>query len=109
MNWFSRLYRAYLDRPDPAWHPTTLRFTTARDYDEQAAISGARRARRPDDVPTEDARLSDLLGSPPASGEAALYPEGRATVARGAGVDGRGAARAARRAPQVGAGPTVSG
>jgi hypothetical protein len=46
MNWFSRLYRAYLDRPDPAWHPTTLRFTTARDYDEQAAISGARRARR---------------------------------------------------------------
>ena len=42
-----RLVRTYrrLSGPDPAWAPTGLRFTSGRDYLEDQAVAGAKRAR----------------------------------------------------------------
>jgi hypothetical protein len=45
MNWLSRLLLAWRDRPDPAWKPTGLKFTTGRDYDQDQGIRMAREAR----------------------------------------------------------------
>lgn len=42
---FRRL-RDWLVPGDPAWQPTTLKFTTARDYDQDHAAAKAKSARQ---------------------------------------------------------------
>ena len=46
MTWLWSLYRLWLDRHDPAWRPTGLKFTTARDYDQGRAEKGYQRSQQ---------------------------------------------------------------
>lgn len=46
MNWLGRLYRRWLNRHDPAWKPTGLKFRTPLGYDEAAAVASSKRARQ---------------------------------------------------------------
>lgn len=67
MTWLRRLvYRLFGDAPDPKWKATGLKFTTAREYLQDKAVAGARRAKRRSDTgkllhrpkPTPTARVT---------------------------------------------------